>query len=358
MADNQSTKKKEKDLSSASIAQTGIDTVHSEIKKQVQGRLGRGDNPKNILSELLQSVGTGPSQQDVLKNVLNLAETQVGTGEKQGLLSGLLRGQGTSRPEITEDLGVENAIKVQNLQRQQSEFQSKLPQRKTDLIKALLDVAKQTGDRELFRSLGGKDVGEVVERDPLTGDPTLKGIQDRAAAQAIGTEKAKKDIKLEDLRRDLDVYFNIAELIPTGEGFKRFNTGLKSLLLSLEQGDPRGVATERLNAMNKRLRVTLVRAAGDVGNLNIVEQKAAEQLLFSPLDSTKTRQLKGAVLRDLTRSIKERNSVAVKSLIQEWQKTPEFKEIQQGKSNKPSDSDEEDFTKLTDEELIAIRDGE
>ncbi len=219
--------------------------------------------------------GSQSATQQLLKQLTTLAKAPVGTGSQKGFLSSLISGEGIERRERTEPLGFKGAM---------------------DLLKLQQQVAGAT--------------------------PEARSA--KAAATATGTDVAKRDIKIQNLRNDLDTYFEVAKLIPTGQGIKRFSVGLTNMYKALEQGDPRGVAAAQLNALNKRLRVSLVRAAGDVGNLNIVEQEAAEKLLFKFNDSTELRRLKSATLRDLTRSIKQGNSTLVKNIIGEWVSNPEF----------------------------------
>ena len=322
MADNSTTQKKEEQpLSIADrLVESSIKAAEKRTADKTNAMLDSGANPLEIITQLVNSVGKqNLKSEDVLKQVTDLAGTQVPSGESIGILKSLMSGGGVfNRAEGTEDLGIDDAVKVMQLQQQQQATQGKIPQQQVDLLNSLIDLS---GKVSKFQA-----EGETIERD-ITGQLTTKGIKQTKEASVKATKEAEDAIKKEQLKKDLGVYFEIGELIPTGEGLERFKVGMENFAQSITQKTPVGVASERLKSMNKRLRVTLVRAAGDVGNLNIVEQAAAEQLLYKLDDSTQTRALKKAVLQDLTRAIKDKNTTRVKMLINTWMNTTDFQNI-------------------------------
>lgn len=185
----------------------------------------------------------------------------------------------------------------------------------------------------------------------------LQDVVEKQKATTAATKEAERQAKLVQLRSDINnVYFPVANNIPTINGSwidrKKFAAELW-LKGKNEQGTPVGAMVTQLDSLNKRLRVTLVRAAGDVGNLNIVEQKAAEELLFRLDDSTSVRELKKAVLQDLAAGVQTGDSSYVKKLIDKWVKSPEYKEslINSGEEN-PFD-----FNNLEEAEKAGLPDG-
>jgi hypothetical protein len=288
-----------------------------QIQDQTSERLQQGQSPQEILSQLLQTIGGEQSSpQDVIGQLQKIQSQPIPTGQKAGLIPSLLQTGKLGRIPQTTNLGFDEAVKVLQLQQQQQQGQRQLPQQQADLLKSVLELSEKVGRLQTE--------GEQIERD-ISGQLTSKGIEQTQEAQVRAKKEAEDVVKKEQLKKDLDVYFDIADLIPTGEGVGRFKTGVGNFIQSIKQDTPRGVAADRLKSMNKRLRVTLVRAAGDVGNLNIVEQKAAEELLFKFDDATQTRALKRAVLEDLSRAIKDKNEQATKNLINTWMQTEDFK---------------------------------
>jgi len=70
--------------------------------------------------------------------------------------------------------------------------------------------------------------------------------------------------------------------------------------------------------------VQLVRAAGDVGNINIVEQKAAEMMIPTQWDTAETATLKRAYLQELGRAINNNDANYLKDVIGKFMGTPIF----------------------------------
>jgi len=291
------------------LAGKAVKTMEQQVGKQVEKKLKEGQNPQEILMQLMNAFGGNNNQQNVLQQLTELSQTQVPSGERMGVIPSLLSGHGLSRPERTEDLGLNNAIRVLGLQQQAQQANVNIPKTQVDLLNSLVDLSQKVQGFNLE--------GEQIERD-ISGEPTTKGIMQQKEAGVQATKSAEDKIKKQQLKNDLNMYFEVADLIPTGEGFERFKVGIENFAQSITQKTPVGVASSRLKSLNKRLRVTLVRAAGDVGNLNIVEQKAAEELLFKLEDSTQERSLKKAILQDLTKAVKEKDSSKTKILISTW----------------------------------------
>jgi hypothetical protein len=135
------------------------------------------------------------------------------------------------------------------------------------------------------------------------------------------------DVKKLQLREDLDTFFAVDDLIDRARGGlldtrgAAFNTWWKSVDQPIDPNtglpDPKGAAAATHAAASKRLRVQLVRAAGDVGNINIVEQEAAEKLIPRWDDSETTAKLKRAYLKQVSKAIGSGDENEVKKVLRE-----------------------------------------
>lgn len=303
------------------LVEKSVKSMEKKVEEQTLMKLQSGQAPMEIITQLLSSVGGQGQQspQNVLDQVLSLSGTQVPTGERMGLIPSLLKGHGTSRPELKDDLGIDNAIKVLGLQGNMQSQELDVPQKQANLIKTLLDLSTQ------IKGMGAES--EEPERGP-GGNLTTKGIEQQEGAQVRGRKTEEDRQKKLQLNQDLEAYFALGEALPTGEGFIGRNIqGASNKLQSLQQKTSTGVASGRLRALNKRLRVTFSKAAGEVGSLTADEQKSAELLLWADNDSTKNRQLKTATMKDLSRAINSGEASEVKRLIGEWMQSETFKSV-------------------------------
>jgi len=186
----------------------------------------------------------------------------------------------------------------------------------------------------------------------VRGRPKIGKIKPTIKEKETERREAEMDVKLKELNTTLnDIYFPVADLLPTANGMGRWVNALRLKGKSLAPKDVEGTAAAALDNLNKRLRVTLVRAAGDVGNINIMEQLAAEQLLYKLNDTDKLREVKKATLQDLTRAINKRDKSAVRNVISKWMKTEEFKKMQPDLTN----LDEEQPQKKKGFKVIGVR---
>lgn len=184
---------------------------------------------------------------------------------------------------------------------------------------------------------------DVYIMDPITGETrqtskvpyrsiVMKGvlspkqIEERALSQgrAAGIIQGEKDIavlnvKRKVLARDLERFFNIDDVLQEAraKGAERFGSGIKMTWEGITRNTPLGQAVAAHEGAVKRLRVQLVRAAGDVGNINIVEQEAAEKLIPTKWDDYETASLKRAYLQELTRAINDNDGNMVRDILEE-----------------------------------------
>lgn len=178
-------------------------------------------------------------------------------------------------------------------------------------------VAEPTEFRTTKRTLKLGGITETQEKIP-TKTEEQKELEKKITEKELtirATKIAEANIKREILSKDLEAFFAVDDLIDRGEGFGRITAGIKTIFRGFEQRDIKGFAAATHNAMRKRLRVQLVRAAGDVGNLNIVEQQAAELMIPVFLDAQGTADFKRANLEQLSKAIDDKSENEVKRII-------------------------------------------
>jgi hypothetical protein len=160
----------------------------------------------------------------------------------------------------------------------------------------------------------------------VPGDLNPFGQPKSYVPDPIATQKAKDisgmNLKREVLAQDLKSFFAVDDVLQKsrGEGVGRFGAGAEIFAQSIGQNTTLGRAASMHGGASKRLRVQLVRAAGDVGNLNIVEQKAAGEMIPSGWDDYKTAEIKRAYLVDVSRAIDSESESEVKKVIDRFMK--------------------------------------
>lgn len=217
MANENQTQTKPQSLNER-ILEKATKQIEKGVVDRVDQKLQLGQNPQSIIGDLLKSMGQGPSQQNVLKQITDLASTQVGTGERVGLLTSLTKGQGLSRPEATEALGFERALKTIGLQQDIAGQQAEAPGRAVDLLNDLLKLSKEARSPALFNkissSLGGPTItkeqlrdGKVL-RDPFTGELTVAGEVEKQRQITRATQQEQLIIKREGEKVKIQTNFN------------------------------------------------------------------------------------------------------------------------------------------------------
>ena len=178
-------------------------------------------------------------------------------------------------------------------------------------------VASQTPPTRLnMRNSLDQFVGET---DPFTGKPTARAMR---AENDITLEKNKEskiqeqNIKREVFNKDLASFLALDDQLKRGTGFAdRMIKGIITTGKKIDQSTAEGFAAATHGAAVKRLRVQLVRAAGDVGNINIVEQDAAEQIIPNTFDAEGTAKVKRAYLNQIGKAINDNSPDSVKQVL-------------------------------------------
>src|SRR3990167_753607 len=176
MAENTNKENKKIEDDPFDTGAVAIKSFNKAIEKNVQDMtsagLQSGVNPQELLSSLLSTFNvkqqnSTPSTEDILNTVLSLSETPIPTGEKMNRVASLFRGHGFQRTDITQPLGVDDAIDVIQLQNTMQESEQDAPKKKAELIKILQDIITSTpeGAAEFERSkLKAKSKFEQEER--------------------------------------------------------------------------------------------------------------------------------------------------------------------------------------------------
>lgn len=295
--------------------------------KQIEEAASMGASTENLLNDagLLKKL---------MGSVNTLASTEVPV-QGEGLLNikglsaikDLIQGKGFNplAPK-TEPLGMDKAIQLMNMGLGEQRAQSSETRAQAGEVRAEEEQPYKISD---YAAKLLKSVMELTGKNPLTGESVAETEAQAAALKETATVKARKEAELnirqEEFSGSLENYLTIGDLLPTEEGLSRFKKGFELFGKSIGQSDVVGAAAADLQKINKQLRVKLVRQAGDVGNLNIVEQLAAEQLLFNLSDSTQLRALKRAYLVDLNRNTIDKSPSQVKQLISKWVNEPSFR---------------------------------
>ncbi len=157
-----------------------------------------------------------------------------------------------------------------------------------------------------------------------------KAKRNMESQSQITTQQAKDvgvlDVKRKTYTKDLESFFAVDDVLQDarGKGLGRLEAGGKMVWEGFKQDSPLGRAVAVHDAARKRLRVQLVRAAGDVGNINIVEQKAAEMLIPTQWDDAQTAELKRSYLTQIGKAINDNDGNAVKDTLASFMGTPVY----------------------------------
>lgn len=168
------------------------------------------------------------------------------------------------------------------------------------------------GNQRLRKQFFGEQTGQPDSNTQQPTDFFTKEIPSKASQEAVAEsakvearKTAEKNVARNELRNELDDFFLLDDQVPRSEGgvIERTIQGISNVASSMQQNTATGFALATHDAARKRLRVKLVRAAGDVGNINIVEQQAAEQIIPTQWDSKGTAELKRAFLKEASTKI-------------------------------------------------------
>lgn len=189
-------------------------------------------------------------------------------------------------------------------------------------------IKREDDDRKRLNDLLDKfnqtEGADPIETSEIQGLSTNQGIELVRSKMREAKQRTTKEFKgKKALREELDSFFALDDVIQKerGTGLGRLAAGGMLKAKGFIQGDPTGRAVAAHDAASKRLRVKLVRAAGDVGNLNIVEQEAAEKIIPLPFDDAQTARIKRAFLESMVEGIDSNDSNLVKRTVQQFMST-------------------------------------
>jgi hypothetical protein len=248
-----------------------------------------------------------------------------GKGLKEGILTG---GQTNEYNELLKRETLKNQIdpsrrtaqmELDEINRKKREQQSGVADNVQDLnIQARpIDVQGQAVDQPkdetppmFIEKPKGKNKYGIMEYETIE-NPEYKSYQKKQ------DKLQELDVKKAQLRDDLKSFFSIDDVLQQnrGEGLGRLKSGFNMKVAGFKQDSTLGRAVASHEAARKRLRVQLVRAAGDVGNINIVEQQAAEMMVPREFDDAGTAEIKRAYLKQIAQAIDGGDPNAVKEII-------------------------------------------
>lgn len=203
-------------------------------------------------------------------------------------------------------------------------------------LTAMMNEYTNQGKQRIIDTTGTDESGNIVGVDrndyrlKATFGPSGPSFEREMTPQAQlrqKTTEAKEikkaqmteelNVKRQQYKKDLDNFLAIDDILQEarGEGIRRFGAGFKMSLKGVSQKGKLGQAVGAYDAVSKRLRVQLVRAAGDVGNINIVEQEAAEKLIPAKSDSKQTASIKRAYLTEISKAIDSQDPSLVKAVL-------------------------------------------
>jgi hypothetical protein len=185
-----------------------------------------------------------------------------------------------------------------------------------------------TNQLDASQAIIGRDKAGKPVYDPVIEAGLKAQINEQAAVSTQASkDRATINEKRRQYRQDLSSFMAVDDVLhqARGEGTERFGAGMKMFIEGIKQDSTLGRATAMHDAARKKLRVQLVRSAGDVGNLNIAEQAAAELLVPGKFDDYGTAELKRAYLQDVGRAVDEEDAGKVKELISKWMQEDSFK---------------------------------
>lgn len=175
-----------------------------------------------------------------------------------------------------------------------------------------------------------KDIQDIVAKTP-SGQAQSMEQKVLEEGKTIEARKiAERNLSRLELNKELQDFFLVDNNIPRTDAglIGRTVQGLQNVASSFDQSNVTGFAAATHDALKKRLRVRLVRAAGDVGNINIVEQKAAEQIIPGFFDASGTAKLKRAFLAKASEALSTKEGPelesSIKTILNEFAQSPAF----------------------------------
>lgn len=175
-----------------------------------------------------------------------------------------------------------------------------------------------------------KDIQDIVSKSPLGQEEEMARKVKESGQDVTARKTAERNMSRLELNKELQDFFLVDNLIPrTDSGLiGRVTQGLQNVGSSFDQSTATGFAAATHDALKKRLRVRLVRAAGDVGNINIVEQRAAEQIIPGFFDAAGTAKLKRAFLSKASEALSTKEGPelesSIKTILNEFAKSDAF----------------------------------
>jgi len=152
--------------------------------------------------------------------------------------------------------------------------------------------------------------------DTTTYRPVLKE-EAKARLTKAGTMEGERQSKISAFKDELTNFLTLDDVIheQRKSGAQRFGVGVDLLGQSIDRSTPAGKAMANLRGAINRLRLQLVRIAGDVGNIRLEEQEAQEKLIPNEWDDYDTAELKRQYLTSFFELAEKGDSEGLKNLL-------------------------------------------
>ena len=216
------------------------------------------------------------------------------------------------------------------------------------------------GSSAINRGILKKATGIELPPSPEERQQELANVAEEEKTKVKARKEAERDVKVASVRKDLDSYFALDEVVQgmraTGGLDDRIVSGLKIKARGFNQKSPEGKAIAARSRVVKNLRTAVARLR-DVGNLSRSEQEAAEFLFPSDFDTQGTAQIKNAFLKDLTSAIDRNDATGVQQILQTWQISPEFQEAKENFNLTNEVEGATAFNSIADAEASSLPDG-
>lgn len=245
--------------------------------------------------------------------------SKVVQGVERGITRGIELSETLNQIRERKQRSKQLANLIQSGKLQQLDQQFNLPAGTTALvakergISGLLPLFTRKPEKTREQQL--KEIAEEKRVEMEVAQEFQKAKEERGEKVQERREKRKIQQKLQTATKDINDFLTLDEQIPRGKGIERFTTGLSSLAEGIKQEGSVGKAVAAHQALSKRLRVSLVRAAGDVGNINIVEQEAAEKIIPGIFDSDEVVEVKRTFLKQLSKATENRDPEVMRQLF-------------------------------------------
>lgn len=323
----------------------GFDERLQEKKKQRNVETAsQTESDRDRALAILKAVAEG----NIRKAQAGEAPSIYAPGERQapqGIGQKLLEGFGLRKPAYTQgegyvpenDLLSEKKMRSELLKREYMTAMGLTPGQE----EAIPEAVEEAPETEItpVSAPSDRQISQRGEKGQITpfikvktgidkyGNPeyTTKENPEYSAMQKQQEKISELNVKKVELRKEINNFSILNNQIKRAKGgfIATTGAGLRTKTVGIAQPvDPRtgkatqeSVAIRNFEGAKNRLRLKLVRAAGDVGNIAIVEQEAQEKLIPNYFDSEEASKGKMNYMYRLTEAVNNEDTEAIKKVL-------------------------------------------